>query len=193
MSARRWIVALVSLSLATSALAGCFGSSSSSPQATGSDGLPEAVVPPCAGAELHQRTPYTKCVNGTVANMEDDLWCCPDMTMHTTTALVSQTSQACDAADAGASTSDDGGQVDQTPACGQPGSGCDSTVCGATPDGGRAGTCTKKYGSCVCAVPGGEQMCTLSNTACLDVSCSLAGGACTFYSNGTDSGCYCAK
>ncbi len=181
-------VIVLSATFAAVGLAGCLGSTSSSPNAD----LPAAVKPPCDSAELHTRHSYTTCVNGLVNQMEEDLWCCPDQTTPTTQTLISATTEPCATADAGTSMPvDDSGTVSQGPKCGQVGSDCDSTVCGAKVDGGSAGTCTTKYGTCECVIPSGT--CTIKGNACMNVSCDVLGGNCAVYSNGQDEGCVCLK
>ncbi len=183
MNARR--LGSIVLFLGLGGVAGCFASSSSSPSTSD---LPAGVTPPCQGAELHDRDAYATCSpDGHVTQMEDDLWCCPDGSMTTTHTVVAVTDTPCD--DAGATVAqgtDAGSASDAPPACGQVGSGCDSTVCT-----GNA-RCTTKYGGCICATLA-QQNCTIAGSACKDNGCSTAGGTCTVYSNGTDTGCVCAK
>jgi hypothetical protein len=131
-----------------------------SPEGAG-DATEAASAPPCDGAVLHSRTPYTTCVDGHVRNMEIDGWCCADQTTREVNAVVGDTSEAC---------SD--GTVEAAPACGTTGSACDSAVCGA-----KGGTCKKEDSThCLCEVPRGS--CGLTTLGCYDNNCAQNGGEC---------------
>jgi len=183
MIARHLSLALASLVLLGLPLAGCFGAGSDPTSTTSSD-LPAAVKPPCDGAVLHDRNPYSTCSSGgNVTQMEDDTWCCPDGTKPTTHTVVEVTDTPCGGTIAAGG---DGGTSDAAPACGSKGSTCDSTVCT-----GNA-RCTTKYGGCVCATTV-QQNCGATSSSCYDSGCANLGGTCAVYSNGNDTGCYCGK